>query len=361
MISYANPKAQYLQYKEEIDAAIFNVLNRGNYILGEEVVSFENEFSKYQGAKFAIGCASGTDALVLALRAIDIGQNDEVIVPSHTATPTVAAVSMVGASPVYVDVESDYYTIDPSKLSAACTSKTKAIIAVHIYGQSAAMDEVMDISRQYNLRVIEDCAQAAGASYRGNKLGTIGDFGCFSFFPTKNLSAIGDGGAVICSDKKFANKLLRLRQYGWDENRVSQEPGINSRLDELQAAVLRVKLRYLDADNAKRQSQADVYNKELMGLPIKLPARRIEASHVHHLYVVQTEKREALIKYLYDYGITPGIHYKIPVHKMQAFKSNISLSVTEMLSSTVLSLPIYPGLDSDIQKRVTDVLGKYFD
>jgi len=212
VIFCANPKAQYLSYKDEIDAAILKVLDGGSYILGEQVASFEQEFAEYLGASFAVGCGSGTDALVLALKVLDIGVGDEVIVPSFTATPTVAAVVMAGATPVYVDIEADYYTIDPACVEAACTKNTKAIIAVHLYGQAADMDALMAIAKQYDLRVIEDCAQATGATYHDKKLGTIGDVGCFSFFPTKNLGAIGDGGAISCNNTSIAERLHKLRR-----------------------------------------------------------------------------------------------------------------------------------------------------
>jgi len=348
MILCANPKAQYLPYKDEINAAIVKVLDSGRYILGEQVSLFEREFAEYLGASFAVGCGSGTDALVLALKALDIGFGDEVIVPSFTATPTVAAIVMTGATPVYVDIEPDFYTIDPSLVKAACTDKTKAMIVVHLYGQAAAMDALIAIAKQHHLRIIEDCAQATGASYHGKKLGTIGDVGCFSFFPTKNLGAIGDGGAVVCNEIQLAYRLQRLRQYGWDENRVSQETGINSRLDELQAAILRVKLRYLDEDNGQRQKHAAHYTSMLVGQPLCLPTVRDHAEHVFHLYVVKTNCRQKVMKHLKASEIHAGIHYPIPVHLQPAYKRYFrptqSMDVTEMVSKEVLSLPIYPGI-----------------
>jgi len=344
MIYCACPKAQYLPYKDEIDAAILKVLDSGTYILGEQVSLFEQEFAEYLEAGFVVGCGSGTDALVLALKALDIGTGDEVIVPSFTATPTVAAVVMAGATPVYADIEPDFFTLDPVCVDEACTDKTKAIIAVHLYGQAAAMDELMEVARRHDLHVIEDCAQATGASYHGKKLGTIGDIGCFSFFPTKNLGAIGDGGALVCNDESLAIRLRTLRQYGWDKDRVSKEPGINSRLDELQAAILRVKLKHLDADNAARESLADEYNFELAGLSLICPAKRNDSTHVFHLYVVQTETRDALISHLKKNEIVPGIHYSMPVHRMPGFSSDIRLPVTDYVAGRVVSLPIFPGL-----------------
>jgi dTDP-4-amino-4,6-dideoxygalactose transaminase len=352
MIFCANPNAQYLSYKDEIDATILSVLDSGIYILGEQVSLFEREFAEYLDTGFIVGCGSGTDALVLALKVLDIGPGDEVIVPSHTATATVAAVVMAGAKPLYVDIESDFFTLDPCRVEEACTDKTKAIIAVHLYGQAAAMNDLMAIARRHDLRVIEDCAQAAGASYNGKKLGTIGDIGCFSFFPTKNLGAIGDGGAISCNDVQIADRLRKLRQYGWDENRISQEPGMNSRLDEIQAAILRVKLRYLDADNEERQRQAGCYLKGLAGLPITLPAIRDGNSHVYHLFVIQAENRDMLIQRMRENDIALGIHYLLPAHRMPSFASEKKLSVTDWIVEKIISLPVYPGLSEVDQERV---------
>ncbi|MDQ6964025.1 MAG: DegT/DnrJ/EryC1/StrS family aminotransferase, partial [Mariprofundales bacterium] len=338
------------------DAAIMKVLESGHYILGEEVAYFEREFADYLGADFAVGCGSGTDALVLALKALDIGPGDEVIVPSHTAVPTVAAVVMVGATPVYVDIEPEYYTIDPDQVEAACTDKTKAVIAVHLYGQAAAMDDLMAIAKRHDLRLIEDCAQATGATYHGKKLGTIGDVGCFSFFPTKNLGAIGDGGAIVCNTAQIADLLRRLRQYGWSDNRISKEPGINSRLDELQAAILRVKLRHLDMDNGKRQQLAAHYTTLLAEQSLRLPAIRAHAEHVFHLYVVRSSCRRDVIEHLKTEGIHAAIHYAMPVHFQPAYTINSriagSMEVTERVVKEVLSLPIYPELSSTVAEDV---------
>ncbi len=361
MISCANPKAQYLPYKDEITEAIQKVLDSGNYILGEQVSLFEKEFAEYLGADFAIGCGSGTDALVLALKALDIGSGDEVIVPSFTATPTVAAVVMAGATPVYVDIEPDFFTLDPVRVKEACTDKTKAVIAVHLYGQAAAMDELMLIAKRYDLRVIEDCAQAAGASYNGVKLGTIGDVGCFSFFPTKNLGAIGDAGAVVCNGKEFAARIRGLRQYGWDKNRVSQEAGVNSRLDEIQAAILRVKFKYLDSDNKWRTVQAKRYDHGLDKTNVICPQVRKLSAHVYHLYVLQVERRDFLLQSLKERGIITSIHYPSPVHHMPAFRSDVYLPVTESLMSSIISLPLYPGLHENEQMKVIQTVRSFYE
>ncbi len=362
MIYCANPHAQYLPHRDQITEAIQKVLDSGSYILGEEVSTFEKEFAQYLGASFAVGCGSGTDALVLALKALDIGSGDEVIVPSHTAVPTVAAVVMAGATPVYVDIEPNYYTLDANKVEAACSARTRAIIAVHLYGQAAAMDDLIHIAQVRGLRLIEDCAQAAGAEWRGQKLGTMGDIGCFSFFPTKNLGAMGDGGALVCSDESLAARLRRLRQYGWDEQRTSREAGINSRLDELQAAILRVKLHHLTADNNQRRVLAKNYSDALRDYPLEMPTERDGALHVYHLYVVQTAERCAMIEHLKGAAIHAGIHYPVPVHRMEAYsQGDISLPVTDCAANSVLTLPLFPGMDQADQGRVISAMGAYFD
>jgi len=241
-------------------------------------------------------------------------------------------------------------------VDAACSDKTKAVIAVHLYGQAAAMDELMAVAERHGLYLIEDCAQATGARYRGKRLGSIGDIGCFSFFPTKNLGAIGDGGAIVCNDAQIAARLRGLRQYGWNDSRISQEPGINSRLDELQAAILRVKLRHLDADNGRRQQLAVHYTKNLTGEPLRLPAVREQAEHVFHLYVVRSSRRRELMDHLKTQGIHAGIHYPTPVHLQPAYKTHARIAgamvVTERLSKEVLSLPIYPGLSMEMTDRI---------
>ena len=282
MILCSNPKAQYLEHQAEIDEAIAHVLEKGRYILGEEVLSFEEEFATYIGVDHGIGVGNCTDAIHLALRACGIGIGDEVITVSHTAVATVAAIELAGATPVLVDIEPDFYTIDPGQLQKAISPKTKAIIPVHLYGQSADLEAVLKIAKQHNLRVIEDCAQATGALYKNRRIGSFGDLACFSFYPTKNLGAFGDGGMVVCNESKLAKKVKCLREYGWDESRISQFAGVNSRLDELQAAVLRVKLPYLDEDNSKRRKLAKLYDQGLSGL--LLPKIRAEAIPVYHLY-----------------------------------------------------------------------------
>ena len=354
MIPCAFPLAQYQSLENEIQAAIRTVVESGHYILGPQVDAFEKEFADYLGISHAIGCGSGTDALVLALRAHDIGAGDEVIVPSHTATATVAAVTMCGATPVFADIEPDFYTLDVRAVEACCTSRTKAIIAVHLYGQPADLDGLLAVARSHHLLLIEDCAQAVGSAANGRKLGTVGDVGCYSFFPTKNLGAIGDAGAVVCKDDALAARLRRLRQYGWDEKRVSAEPGMNSRLDELQAAILRVKLPRLDAANAERVALADRYQAAFIDLPLIPPSVRPSALHSYHLFVVRVSavERDNLITHLTSRGVGCGIHYAIPVHKMPGFADATLMPVTDAIIQEILSLPLFPGLAADQQDDV---------
>lgn len=360
MIPCACPKAQFLPVEQEVYQAVRAVLRSGTYILGQEVEKFEAAFSAYLGGAHVVGCGSGTDALVLALRSLDIGRGDEVIVPSHTATATVAAIRMVGAKPVFADVERVFYTIDPEAVERLCSPKTRAIVAVHLYGQPADLDQLLVSAKRAGIFLIEDCAQSTGAEFRHQKLGTIGDVGCFSFFPTKNLGALGDAGAVVCRNPTLAERLRRLRQYGWDRNRVSVEPGLNSRLDEIQAAILSVRLARLDADNAERQRQASIYKQRFQDLPLILPAERENCSHVYHLFVLRTNARDKLAAHLQANGISSGIHYAVPVHRMPAFQSDNTLPVTEAIVREIISLPLYPGLEPASLERVISAVRAFF-
>lgn len=349
MIHCANPLAQYRSHQEEILGAVKRVLESGNYILGPEVEAFEQSFAAYSGTDYAIGVNSGTDALILTLRALNIGPDDEVITVSHTALATVAAIIATGATPVLVDIEPAYYMMDPEGLQRAITSKTRAVIPVHLYGQSADMDAIMDIAHRHGLFVIEDCAQATGAIYKNKRVGSIGDAGCFSFYPTKNLGAVGDGGIVVTRKPELAGRIRRLRQYGWNNHRNTKEPGLNSRLDEIQAAILNVKLKNLDNDNARRREIAQMYNQGLAGLPVTLPVERPDTTHVYHLYVIASKKREYLKKQLAENKIYAGVHYPSPVHLYGGYADKIITSPdqlinTEALKAKVLSLPIFPEL-----------------
>lgn len=355
-----NPKAQYLSYKEEIDVVLSRVLNSGRYILGKEVDAFEEEFSRYISVAHGIGVGSGTEALHLALSACGIGRGDEVITVAHTAVATVAAIELAGATPVLVDIDSDFYTIDPEKIESAITSHTKAIIPVHIYGHPADMDPILKIARKNRLYVIEDCAQAHGAMYKGNRVGSIGDIGCFSFYPTKNLGALGDGGMVVTSNKELSKRAYLLREYGWTERYVSHFSGWNTRLDEIQAAILRVKLKHLDEDNSKRMRIAEMYNKDLGVSNIVLSKQRKNSTHVYHLYVIRSSKRNELLTFLREKGIGASIHYPVPVHLQPAYKSLYGceeLPETEKIAKEIVSLPIYPELsESDVQMIIRVIM-----
>ena len=357
MILCSNPLAQYNSHKSEIDEAIQRVLDKGWYILGEETKAFESEFAEYIGVNHSIGVGSGTEALHIALAACGIGPGDEVVTVSHTAVATVAAIELTGARPVFVDIEPDYYTLDPNRLEAAINKQTKAIIPVHLYGQSADLLSILDIAKKHGLRVIEDCAQAHGTMYRGRRVGSWGDLACFSFYPTKNLGALGDGGMVVTSDPELAKKVRLLREYGWAERYISYIPGWNTRLDELQAAILRVKLHYLDADNGKRRQLAAQYTERLTGQRLYIPAVREYSEHVFHLYVVRTASRQNLIDHLKAQNIHPGIHYPEPIHLQPAYRGRIrvatSMRVTESLSREVLSLPLYPEFEN---QQLNDVV-----
>ncbi len=350
MILCSSPGAQYFAHRAEIDEAIARVLASGWYILGEEARAFESEFASWLNVEHAVGVGSGTEALHIALAACGIGPGDEVITVSHTAVATVAAIEYVGATPILVDIEPSTMCIDPARVAEAVTERTRAVIPVHLYGQPAEMDAILAIAVERGLRVIEDCAQAHGATYRGRRVGTMGDVGCFSFYPTKNLGAIGDGGAVVTRDPAIAGRLRLLRQYGWAERYVSEIPGWNSRLDELQAAVLRTKLRYLDAGNRRRTEIASRYDAALAGLGLGLPAVRDGAGHVYHLYVVRSARRDELQAFLRGRGIQALVHYPVPVHLQPAYSGRVraaSLPETERAAREVLSLPMYPELTAD--------------
>jgi dTDP-4-amino-4,6-dideoxygalactose transaminase len=360
MILCGNPAASYQAHRADIDSAVRRVFDSERYILGTEVDAFEEEFASYLGARHAIGVGNGTDAITLALRACNIGPGDEVITVSHTASATAAAILLAGATPVLVDIDPNAYTLDPAKLPEALTDKTKAIIPVHLYGQAADMDSILAFAKQHTLRVIEDCAQATGGKLNGQKLGTFGDVGCFSFYPTKNLGAYGDGGMIVTSDAALAERVRRLRQYGWDESGESREPGANSRLDELQAAILRAKLPHLDADNAKRTEVANRYFQTLEKSGLQLPAVQPSGSHVFHLYVIRSSRRDKLLAHLRANDIYALVHYPVPAHLQPAYKMYASgvgsLPETEQAANEVLSLPIYPELTLEEQAAVIDAV-----
>tara|TARA_B100000470_G_C19755086_1_gene375648 strand:+ start:119 stop:1210 length:1092 start_codon:yes stop_codon:yes gene_type:complete len=357
MIQCANPLEQYNSYKQEIDQAISKVLNKGNYILGEEVSKLEEEFSRFIGVKHGIGVGSGTEALHIALKACGIGSGDEVITVSNTAVATATSIILSGAQPVFVDIESDFFSMDINKLNAAITRKTKAIILVHLYGCPAEVETILKIAKENNLVLIEDCAQAHGATYKGKRVGSFGDLSCFSFYPTKNLGALGDAGMVLTEDFKLAEECSQLREYGWKERDSSSSLGWNSRLDEIQAAVLRVKLKYLDSDNKRRINISNIYKDKLKNSALILPKERYDTSHVYHLFVVISDDREMLKRHLQEDGVFANIHYPVPIHLQPFYKSLLpktDLKITELLANKILSLPIYPELKEIEAERVVN-------
>lgn len=364
MILCGNPQAQYQAHKAEIDAAFLRVLDKGWYILGEESKLFEAEFAAYIGVAHGIGVGSGTEALQIALIACGVGPGDEVITVSHTAVATVAAIELTGATPVLVDIEPDYFTLDPEKLESAISPRTKAIIPVHLYGQSADLTPILEIARRHGIRVIEDCAQAHGAMYGGRRVGAWGDIACFSFYPTKNLGALGDGGMVVTNDPALAERARLLREYGWAERYVSHIAGLNSRLDEVQAAVLRVKLRYLDADNAARAHLAQDYDRAFVDARLNKPKRRLNATHVYHLYVIRCPDRDVLQTHLKTQGVGALIHYPVPVHLQPAYKGRLRgsdiLFETERAARDVLSLPMYPELEASECEKVINAVRAFY-
>jgi dTDP-4-amino-4,6-dideoxygalactose transaminase len=361
-IAFVDLAAQYRSIKTEVDAAILAVLQRGDFILGKDVSDFETEFAAYCGAAHCLGVANGTDALKLALQACGIGAGDEVITTAHTFIASALAITESGAKPVLVDCDPEYYLLDPTKIEAAITPRTKAIMPVHLYGQCADMDAIMAIAKKHNLVVVEDACQSHGSMYKGKRCGSIGDIAAFSFYPGKNLGAYGDGGAVTTNRADLADKVKLLRNYG---QRVKYEhlvKGGNSRLDTVQAAVLRVKLRHLDSWNASRANAAVGYGKALAGSSLGLPKVAPWGTHVFHLYVVQTDNRAGLQKALDAAGAQHGIHYPIPIHRQPAMADlgygEGSFVVSEKLAPRILSLPMFPELsEAQIQRVAHAVKG----
>ena len=362
---FSNPTAQYISKKKEINYAIKKVLNSSNYILGKNVKKFENDFSDFIGTKHSIGVANGTDAIEIALKAIDISKGDEVISVSHTALASIAGIILAGAKPVLVDVNKDDFTIKVEDIKKNINKKTKAILVVHIYGQSANMDAIIKLSKKYNIKVIEDVSQAHGGKFKNKFLGSFGDLSTFSFYPTKNLGAIGDAGAICTNNLKFAEKIKKIREYGWNKKRLADINGRNSRLDEIQAAILRIKLKYLKADIKKRQNIASIYKNTIKNKNIIHPKIFKLEDHAFHLYVIKTKKRNDLLKFLRDNKIVCGIHYPKPIHLQPGYKKKIivrdQLRNTESLSKEIISLPIYPELKISKVKRISKLINYYFD
>ncbi len=356
-------KSQYQHHQTEIEAAIARVFASGVFILGSEVKSFEAEFAAYCSNLYGMGVGSGTDAVHLALLAGGIKAGDEVITVSHTAVATVAAIELCGAKPVLVDIDPQRYTMNPESFEAAITPRTRAVVAVHLYGCPVDLTPILEIARQREIFVIEDCAQAHGAIYKGKRVGGWGDAGAFSFYPTKNLGAYGDGGAIVTNNPDLAKSIALLRQYGWQERYISSIKGLNSRLDELQAAILRVKLTYLDGWNAQRRKLATRYNALLQGCNLVLPSEPTDVEHVYHQYVIRTEQRDALKSYLFEQGIQSYIHYPVPVHLQAAYLdlgyAKGSLPFTEAAAAQVLSLPMYPEMNEDAVEQVSKTIKQF--
>ncbi|MBA4138477.1 MAG: erythromycin biosynthesis sensory transduction protein eryC1 [Opitutus sp.] len=351
----ADPKASYLAAQAEIDAAVARVLASGTYIHGPELAAFERELAAYLGARDAAGVANGTDALELALRALGVGAGDKVATVANTVTATVAAIVATGAQPVFVEVEAQTMLMDAARLAerfaAADGASIKAVIPVHLYGLPCDLAAIVGVARRHGAKVIEDCAQAHGSTFGGRKVGTFGDLAAFSFYPTKNLGALGDAGAIVGNDAALLDRVRALRQYGWHTRYVSDEHGRNSRLDEIQAAILRVRLGRLDRENAHRARLAAAYLTGLAGEPLELPIVPSARSHTWHQFVVRTPQREALKVYLEGEGIHCGVLYPVPVHQQTAYRQEVSLPETERACREVLSLPLHPGVtEADVAR-----------
>lgn len=354
-------KAQYETIREEIKIAIDAVLASQHFILGPAVEALEAEIAAYVDSRFGVGVASGTDALILALKACDIGPGTEVLCPSFTFIATAEAVSLLGGKPVFIDIDPKTFTMDPTKVERAISPCTRAIIPVHLYGQAADMDAIMNIAREHNLRVIEDCAQAIGATYKRKQVGTFGDLGCLSFFPSKNLGGCGDGGMIVTSSEALAKRIRSLRSHGAVKKYFSEEQGWNSRLDEIQAAILRVKLRHLDSWSSARRERAARYDELLCGLPgVERPLVNPSGTHVFHQYTIRVPKRAHVQKTLAEAGVSTAVYYPTPIHLQPIYHSlgyrPGDLPETEKAANEVLSLPIYPELTEAQMQRVADAL-----
>jgi dTDP-4-amino-4,6-dideoxygalactose transaminase len=361
-----DPKATFIAHRKEILEAVTRVLDGGRYILGDETRAFEQEFATHAGVGHGIGVASGTDALQVGLRAMSIGPGDAVLTVSHTAVATVAAIEMTGATPVLVDIDAATMNMSPDSLRETIRAysgvhRLKAVVPVHLYGHPADMPAILEIAREYGLQVLEDCAQAHGAEIKVRRVGGFGDAAAFSFYPTKNLGAFGDGGAIVTNDAGIAERARALREYGWRDRYISADAGVNSRLDELHAAMLRVKLRYLDEENERRRQIALAYRVALEGSEFTLPVEQPGAHHVYHLFVIRTPHRDKLQAYLSERGVLTLVHYPQPVHLQPAYRERVpvapgGLPVTEQVCGEILSLPMHPYLSDEDVEEVCDAL-----
>ncbi|MDC1490392.1 DegT/DnrJ/EryC1/StrS family aminotransferase [bacterium] len=365
MIPFGDPSASYQAHKSKIDQAIKRVLDSGWYVLGTEVDAFEKEFASFHGKDFhAVGVGNGTDAIALCLRGLGLGSGDEVITPSHTAVATVAGIEQAGCTPVFADIDPNTRCIFPMSIEERVSTNTRAIMPVHIYGQPAEMHKILEIAQAYNLAVVEDCSQSHGAEINGQKVGTFADISAYSCYPTKNLGGTGDGGVILCRSKEFTEKIESLRQYGWNEARESIIPGFNSRLDELQAAILRVKLHHLADDNAKRRAIALRFNQAFQDLPITLPTLSENELHAMHLYVIEYDRRNELMEYIRSHQIGASLHYPLPVHQHAAYANRIrgceNLQVTNQFYQKNLTLPMYPELSNEAVEHIISTVQNWF-
>jgi dTDP-4-amino-4,6-dideoxygalactose transaminase len=360
MIPAFDARQEYLRLKPELDAAIERVLLSGRLILGPEVEAFESEFAAYVGARHGVGVKTGTDALMIALKALEIGAGDEVITVANTAVPTVAAIRAVGAIPRFVDIDPQTLLMDVAQVAAAINRRTRCLMPVHLYGNPVDMHALLRVARQHGLPVIGDCAQAHGAELDGKNVGTFGDIDCFSFYPTKNLGAFGDGGLCVTNHPRLADRMRSIRMYGFEDDRIAHCDGVCSRLDELQAAMLRVKLRHLDAAVQHRQRLAETYTRCLCDAGFQLPSHHATARHAFHLYVVRAPVRHGATRVLRQAEVEFGIHYPVPIHLMPAYEPlgyrRGDLPETERAAREVLSLPLHLGLSSNQVEQVAEVL-----
>lgn len=350
------------KYQEEIEAAALKVLRSGWYVLGPEVSAFEEEFARYTGAEYCVGLASGLDALWLAFRVLGIGAGDEVIVQANTYIASVMGITINGATPVFVEPD-EFYNIDAEKIEEKITERTRAVLVVHLYGQAAQMEKIVGLCEKYKLRLVEDCAQSHGALSGGRMTGTFGDIGCFSFYPSKNLGAFGDAGAIVTDSEEIARAMKMYRNYGSEKRYYNKVVGANSRLDELQAAMLRVRLAHMEEVEEERRRIAERYAGEIRNDKLILPSVREGVTHVWHQYVIRTERRDELIAYLEERGIGTIIHYPVPPHLSEAYAclgyQRGSFPVTEKYADTVLSIPMYGGMTQEEQTRVIECLNAF--
>jgi dTDP-4-amino-4,6-dideoxygalactose transaminase len=373
MVPFFDLTRQYKAIEEEILGTVKRVFNRGHFILGEEVSAFEEEFSRYCGLPYGVGVSSGTDALYLALKAAGIKEGDEVITVAHSFIASALAISMNGATPVFIDIDPETYTMDPNALEdllkrrkkKGVIRRIKAILPVHLYGHPAEMDAIMDIADRYHLSIIEDACQAHGAEYEGKKVGSLGLLGCFSFYPTKNLGGYGDGGIIVTHEKKLYEKLRLLRCYGEKKKYHYVLKGGNSRMDEIQAAILRVKLKYLDQWNGEKRRKALLYKRMLEHTGVHCPVEKEQAHHVYHLFAIRSRKRDSLQTFLKEQGVETLIHYPVPIHLQDSYRElryrRGDLPITERCSREVLSLPLFYGLTHEEIEEVAETIRSFAD